>query len=278
MTHERVQQTEREDGVDTLVERLLLRVNTGFAPMAVQHVLEVEPRKRICVIVPAYNEVRTLEKVVRGVFDHCAEADVVVVNDASTDGTLAVARRLNVEVLDLPINLGIGGAMQTGFLYAASRGYEIVVQVDGDGQHDSAHIPQLTGVLDRGEADVVIGSRFLRRRGFRSTFIRQLGIKIFTLLIGWVTDKWIFDPTSGFRAYNQEALWFAAQYYPSDFPEPESIVTFLRNGFRVKEIPVVMRKRQGGVSSVRPLKGTYFVFSNAVAIVMSGLKRRVRML
>jgi glycosyltransferase involved in cell wall biosynthesis len=231
---------------------------------------------RICIIIPAYNEAATLGSIIRSVRENRPEADIVVVNDASIDGTAAVARSFGVPVLDLPINLGIGGAMQTGFQYASRRGYDIAMQIDGDGQHDPKFISRVLDPILTGQADMVIGSRFLKKIGYTSSFIRLFGIRFFAWLIGMMTNQRIYDATSGYRAYNKQALEFAASYYPSDFPEPESIVQFLRNGFRIKEVPVVMRGRQGGVSSVRIPKGMYFVATNTLAIVVTTFKRRVR--
>lgn len=231
---------------------------------------------RICIIIPAYNEEATLARVLQEIRTHVPNANLVVVNDSSADGTSEIAHGLGVSVLDLPINLGIGGAMQTGFKYATRNGYDIAMQVDGDGQHDPKYIKRVLEPILAGKADFVIGSRFLERIGYTSSFIRLFGIRFFAILIGIMTNQRIFDATSGFRAYNREALVFAARHYPSDFPEPESIVLFLRNRFRIKEVPVVMRERLGGVSSVRVAKGIYFVASNALAIVISAFKRRVR--
>lgn len=231
---------------------------------------------KICIIIPAYNEEESVSGVIKQVRRHCPAADIVVVNDASYDSTAHQAAAAKVVVLNLPINLGIGGAMQTGFKYASRNGYDIAMQVDGDGQHDPQFIPRLLEVLEQDKADVVIGSRFLKPIGYTSSVVRLFGIRLFAYLIGLVTNRRIFDSTSGYRAYNRAALTFAARHYPSDFPEPESIVAFLRNGFRIKEISVVMKPRLGGRSSVRPMKGTYFVFSNAIAIVLSGFKRRAR--
>lgn len=225
---------------------------------------------------PAYNEAATLRGVLQAIRTYCPTADVVVVNDASTDATQTVAEAAGVRVLDLPINLGIGGAMQTGFRYAVRQGYNFAMQVDGDGQHDPRFIPDLLAPLMQNTADMVIGSRFLKPVGYTSSFVRLFGIRLFAYLIGLVTNKRIFDSTSGYRAYNRAVLEFAAQHYPSDFPEPESIVTFLRNGFRLQEVPVIMQRRARGASSVQVGRGTYFVLSNAIAILVSGLKRRLR--
>lgn len=235
-----------------------------------------EKKGSVCIIVPAHNEEKTITAVIEKIRHYSPMATIVVVNDGSTDNTKREAEKTNVTVLDLPINLGIGGAMQTGLKYAAREGFSMAMQVDGDGQHDPRFIADVLEPLKKGTADMVIGSRFLQPIGYTSSFIRLFGIRFFAWLIGIVTNKRIFDATSGYRAYNREALEFAAKHYPSDFPEPESIVTFLRNGFRIEEVSVVMKERQGGVSSVRPIKGTYFVISNAIAIVLSGFKHKLR--
>ncbi len=227
---------------------------------------------RVCIIIPAYNEEESICDVIRAIQKSCPSVDIVVVNDASLDRTSEVARRAGVPVIDLPINLGIGGAMQTGFHYAIDGGYDVAMQVDGDGQHDPVFIPDVLSVLERDEADMVIGSRYLEHTEYRASFMRLFGILMFSWLIDIVANKRIYDPTSGYRAYNKRALSFVASHYPSDFPEPESIVMMLRHGFRLKEVPVEMKQRQGGVSSVRPLKAVYFVASNSIAIVMSAFK------
>lgn len=235
-----------------------------------------ELQKKTCVIMPAHNEAESIVSVIDEVHRWAPMVDIVVINDASMDDTRAQAERRNVLVLDLPINLGIGGAMQTGFKFAYRNGYDMAMQLDADGQHDPRFILDLLKVLESGRVDMVIGSRFLERIGYTSSFLRLFGIRFFAWLIGVMTNQRIFDATSGFRAYNRSALEFAAINYPADFPEPESIVQFLRNGFRIKEVPVVMKARQGGVSSVRLGKGIYFVASNALAIIMTTFKRRIR--
>ena len=233
----------------------------------------------VCIIIPAYNEAASVGRVVDQVRQVAPQAHLIVVNDASSDGTAAVAQQKGVPVLDLPINLGIGGAMQTGFKYAYRNGYDVAMQLDADGQHDPKFIPDLLRVLSEDRADMVIGSRFLQPVGYKASFLRLFGIRLFAWLIGLVTNKRIFDSTSGFRAYNRLALEFVARHYPSDFPEPESIVTMLRNGFRLQELPVVMSSRQAGQSSLGSdlgFRAAYFLISNAIAIVMSGFKERLR--
>jgi hypothetical protein len=232
---------------------------------------------RLAIIVPAYNEEKGLQSTLEATQKMCPHGDIIVVNDASTDNTKKIAMSIpSVTLLDLPVNLGIGGAVQTGLLYAYRNDYQVAMQVDGDGQHDPIFIHHLLEVLNNNEADMVIGSRFLQREGFTSSPMRILGIRIFSLLIYIVTGKYIYDSTSGFRAYNKKALTYAAKNYPTDFPEPESIVMMIQKGFRLKEVPVIMKERQGGVSSVSPLKAAYFVASNSIAILISGIKHNKR--
>jgi glycosyltransferase involved in cell wall biosynthesis len=232
----------------------------------------MEQKPRICIIIPAYNEGDTVVSVIRDVRQQQTGAAIVVVNDASNDQTARKARLEGVDVLDLPINLGIGGAMTAGFRYAVRNGYDVAVQLDGDGQHDPAFLERVLEPVLKGRADMAIGSRFLGGRGYTSTTTRLLGIRFFGYLIGLATNKRFSDPTSGYRAYNRAALEFVAKYYPQDFPEPESIVLMLKNGFKIKEVSVEMRERLGGISSIRPLKAGYFVVSNALAIGISVLK------
>lgn len=232
--------------------------------------------KTICIIVPAFNEARSLPAVLEQIKAYCPQAKVAVVNDASKDQTSRVAHESKVIVLDCPINQGIGGAVQTGLKFASRSGFDIAMQVDGDGQHDPQFISLLLRQIVQNKADMIIGSRFLDERGYKTTRTRMIGIRLFSYFIGIATNRRISDPTSGFRAYNKEALAFAAEHYPTDFPEPESIVLMLRNGFSIKEVPVVMKERQGGVSSVRPLKAAYFVVSNIIAIMVGAIKAKKR--
>ena len=213
----------------------------------------------VFVISPCYNEEACVASTMRLLRRSCPDCTIVAVNDGSSDGTLAALRGLDdpdLVILDLPLNSGIGTAVQTGLLYAERHGAAYAVKFDSDGQHPADQIGALLGPLRRGEADFVTGSRFLKGSdGFRSTFFRRLGIRFFRLLTFLLTGETLTDATSGFRAYNREALEFAAKYYPAfDYPEPEESILFFRNGFRVREIPCRMNERQGGSSSIRPGK------------------------
>ncbi len=234
--------------------------------------------KKVCVIMPAYNEAASVGEVIQKIRRYASEADIVVVNDGSTDGTRRAALQAGAKALELPINLGIGGAVQTGLKYAYRRGCEIAVEVDADGQHDPRHIPQLVDKVVSRKADMAIGSRFYGNRAYHSSWLRMLGIRIFSQLIRLVTGRKIYDSTSGFRAYSRPALAFLSRRYPADFPEPESIVMLLNAGFKVEEVPTSINDRQAGESVVGgndfTLRAAYFVVSNAIAILVSGLKAK----
>lgn len=225
-------------------------------------------------IIPAYNEAESLPAVIREVRSHMAHADILVVNDGSTDSTGTVAREEKVLLLEHPYNMGIGATVQTGFLYALRNGYDLAAQVDGDGQHHPEFIPDLIAPVLKGEADVIIGSRYLETRGFQSSILRRAGIRFFSLLNLALTGKRVTDPTSGFRAYNRKAITLLAEDYPSDYPEAESLVLLHNHKILFKEIPVNMRDRQGGISSINFLRSIYYMVKVTLAMIIGTLKRR----
>ncbi len=228
------------------------------------------------IIVPAYNEAGNIERSVADIREHKKDCDILVINDCSTDNTSEVAGETkNCKVVDLPVNLGIGGAVQTGFKYASENGYEYCVQFDGDGQHNAAEIDKILDPVMKGEADVFIGSRFLKKEpNFRSTFARRKGIFIFKIVNLILTGQKITDNTSGFRAYNKRATEFLSHNYPEDFPEPESVVLLGRNGFRIKEVSVNMKERQNGSSSIYGLRIPYYMFKVLLSVIMTSLRKR----
>jgi glycosyltransferase involved in cell wall biosynthesis len=232
---------------------------------------------RTLVVIPAYNEEASLERVVRAVRASVPGADIAVVNDGSRDGTGAIVERLGVVGLHLPHNVGIGAAEQTGFRYAERFGYDVVVRNDGDGQHDPAEIPQLLEAMERAGADVVIGSRYLEARGYVTPRLRKAGIVILARVIGLVSGWRCTDPTSGFRAFNHRAIRLCAALYPHDYPEPESVVLFVRAGLRVREIPVTMNPRWGGQSSIRLLDSAYYMIKVLLAIFVGLLREAPRL-
>lgn len=222
----------------------------------------------VLIIIPAYNEGRNLSKLFNELRQHCSQYDIVVVNDCSKDNTLDVCKEYCVDVIDLPVNLGIGGAVQAGYKYALQNGYDIAIQVDGDGQHDPAYIDSLIEGLTKG-ADLCIGSRFLEGDGYQSTKSRRLGIMYFYRLIYFFTGQRIKDPTSGFRACNRKALNLFVQDYPRDYPEPESIVNASRHGIKICEIPVVMKPREEGRSSITSTRSIYYMIKVSLAIIIA---------
>lgn len=230
-------------------------------------------RLRVLVIVPAYNESGNLEKVVADL--RAASVDFVVVNDGSTDDTEDVLVSLGAPHVTLCQNLGIGGAMQAGYKYACRGGYDAAVQFDGDGQHDAACLGALVAPLAAGEADVVVGSRFLGGENrFKSSAARRFGIRCLSLVLRLVTGRRILDVTSGFRAMGREAMEMFAERYPVDYPEPESLATALTAGLRVVEVPVVMHARAEGVSSIKGgFSAFYYMVKVGTAILLSGSRR-----
>lgn len=221
---------------------------------------------RVLAIVPAYNEGETTAEVVRDIHRLAPGVDVVVVDDCSPDDTGEWARNAGARVLPLPVNLGIGGAVQTGFKYAEAHGYDVVVQVDGDGQHDPAEIGLIVGPIARGEADVVIGSRFLKKTAYKAPFARRAGMIVFATVARWAMKQHITDTTSGFRALNRDAYMFFARHYPTDFPDAESLVLLKRSGFALKEVSVQMRPRKRGHSSTTTLRSIYYPFKMTLSV------------
>lgn len=231
--------------------------------------------RKVLITVPAYNEAGNVGRTVQEILSAPISVDVLVIDDGSKDTTAQEAGQTAALVASLPFNLGIGGAVQTGFRYAFNEGYSCVVQIDGDGQHDVTYLKELLTPIFQGEADMTIGSRFIGPfQGYRSSFVRRLGINFFARLISFLTGYAVTDPTSGFRAYNRRAIKAFAENYPYDFPEPEAIVVAQRAGLRVKEVPVQMRKRAAGVSSIRYMKTLYYMVKVTVAILLDMLKRK----
>lgn len=226
--------------------------------------MQASEHLRVLIIIPAYNEQESILSTVEKIRSY--GYDYVVVNDGSKDDTLRICRENDVNVLDLPQNLGIGGAVQAGHKYAQRYDYDIDVQVDGDGQHDPSFIPCLVELVRSG-VDLAIGSRFLEKSGgFQSTFMRRVGITWLSFLIRLFTGKRITDPTSGFRACGRRAIGLFCESYPADYPEPESIARAIRAGLEVGEVPVSMLERQGGVSSIGGLSSVYYMIKVSLAI------------
>lgn len=217
-------------------------------------------------IIPAYNEEGNLGPLLEKMNHY--EIDVLVINDCSTDDTLNVCKSYGVRHIDLPNNLGIGGAVQAGYQYAQKYNYDIAIQIDGDGQHNPEFISTLIAPILNNEADMVIGSRYITKEGFQSSFFRRMGIKHFSTLIKILFRKSITDPTSGFRACSKSVIHLFAKRYPSDYPEPETIVTLLRRRLKVTEVPVIMNSRANGISSINKLKAVYYMLKVSLAILI----------
>ena len=225
------------------------------------------------IIIPAYNESENIEKTVQMIKENAPGFDYVIINDCSTDNTKEICQQRGFNMISLPINLGIGGAVQTGFKYALQQDYDLTVQVDGDGQHDPSFLEEMAKVLEEKGCDMVIGSRFINKEGYQSSGLRRVGIKYFTALIRIITGIKITDPTSGLRMINQGIIQMFAENYPNDYPEPESIVAVLRQGKSVVEIPVVMMAREGGVSSISMKKSIYYMIKVTLAIIIERIRR-----
>ena len=225
------------------------------------------------IIIPAYNEAENIENTVRNIEKKAPGFDYVIINDCSKDNTKEICESNGFNIVNLPINLGIGGAVQTGYQYALNHGYDIAVQVDGDGQHDPEFLEQMCEKLVNGELDMVIGSRFINKEGFQSSALRRFGITYFTGLIKLLTGKKITDPTSGLRMADRKVIGLFAADYPRDYPEPESVASIIRKGCKVDEIPVIMKERQGGVSSISPMKSIYYMIKVTLAIFIEMIRK-----
>jgi hypothetical protein len=232
----------------------------------------------VLIIVPAYNEEKSIVKVIDDLRSIELELDILIINDGSSDKTSQVARNTcQALVLDLPKNLGIGGAVQTGFKYASRNDYQYAIQFDGDGQHMASEIPKLLAAMEENCCNMVIGSRFLEKHnGFRSTFVRRLGIRLFMIINSILIGQKITDNTSGFRAYDRSAIDFLSRYYPVDYPEPEVVILLGKNGLRICEVTTLMQERQGGDSSITGIWGSYYMVKVVLAILMTALRRPLR--
>jgi hypothetical protein len=230
--------------------------------------------RRIVAVVPAFDEEDAIGPVVRGLAEFDPEIDVVVVDDGSRDGTADAAEAAGAVVVRLPFNLGIGAAVQTGFRYALEGGYDVAVRLDGDGQHDPAELPKLLAPLERDEADVVTGSRFRAEDGsYRPPLGRRLGITWFAKLVSMLARQRVTDTTSGFQALNRPAIALFARDYPSDYPEVEATVLLLKHRLRLAEVPVEMRERETGSSSITFLRSFYYAVKVTLALFV-GMARR----
>lgn len=235
-------------------------------------------RDRILIIIPAYNEEKNIAKVIQSLTDANPAYECLVVNDGSKDNTQHEAEAGGLAtVIQLPSNLGIGGAVQTGFKYAFYNDIDYAIQFDGDGQHLASEIPKILLPLQTNDYDVCIGSRFVEKTlGFQSTFMRRIGIRIFEWMSRVLIRKKITDSTSGFRAYNKQAIAFLAANYPTDYPEPETVILLGKNDFRIREVSVEMIERQGGESSISGLKSAHYMIKVILAMLMTAQRQKIR--
>ena len=228
------------------------------------------------IIIPAYNEAGNIEKVVNNLVQKFPQYDYVIINDGSVDDTKKICKDRKYEVLNLPINMGIGGAVQTGYRYARDNGYNAAVQIDGDGQHDVAFLGSMLQLIESGQADVVIGSRFVEKEGFQSSQIRRIGIRFLSSL-GWIlTGVRVKDITSGYRVVNRRFIQIFAEDYPADYPEPEAMVITAVHGGRIAEYPVVMKERENGESSITLKKSVYYMCKVSLAMIIRRISFGVR--
>lgn len=228
------------------------------------------------IIIPAYNEAGNIEKVVNNLVQNYPQYDYVIINDGSVDDTKKICKDRKYEVLNLPINMGIGGAVQTGYRYARDNRYDAAVQIDGDGQHDVAFLGNMLQLIESGQADVVIGSRFVEKEGFQSSQIRRIGIRFLSCL-GWIlTGVRIKDITSGYRVVSRRFIQIFAEDYPPDYPEPEAMVIAAVHGGRIAEHPVVMKERENGESSITLKKSVYYMCKVSLAMIIRRISFGVR--
>jgi len=231
---------------------------------------------KILAIIPCYNEEKNVDKVVQNIINYSSAGsnstiDYIIINDCSKDKTLEICKQKKYNYINLPVNLGIGGGVQAGYLYAYERGYDIAIQHDGDGQHDPCYFGDVISPILSGQADIVIGSRFLDKEGFQSTGLRRFGISFLSVLIYLCTGVKIHDVTSGYRAVNRKYIELFAFHYAQDYPEPEAIMDAALHKARIMEVPVIMREREEGKSSISPIKSIYYMIKVSLAILFHRL-------
>jgi glycosyltransferase involved in cell wall biosynthesis len=231
---------------------------------------------KIITIIPAFNEERSISKVVAQLHQLYPEMTILVVNDGSTDSTALQAEQAGAKVITLPYNLGIGGAVQTGYLYAHYNEYDIAIQVDADGQHKPSEIPKILQPIFNGEADLVVGSRFVETSSYRSALSRRVGIAILSSIVRILTFQKINDVTSGFRAANKNCINLFSKDYSTDYPEVDSLVLTKKHNFQIQEVPVKMEPRMYGRSSITAMKSGYYMFKVSLTLLMRALKMNRR--
>lgn len=237
---------------------------------------------KVLLVIPAYNEEKNILNVYKSIKKYNDKAkekdsiriDYVIINDGSSDSTLQICKENNLNVINLITNLGIGGAVQTGYRYAFQNDYDIAIQFDGDGQHDINYVNSICTPIIKDQIDLCIGSRYIDNNSskFKSTFMRRFGKNIISFFIKAFCGKRITDPTSGFRAANRNIIKFFSENYPTDYPEPESIVNVIKEGFNVNEVPVSMNERTGGKSSINFFKSVHYMIKVSISIIIDSMK------
>lgn len=236
---------------------------------------------KVIVLIPCYNEEKNIDNVIENINQYSSSLDnqtkqrliidYLIINDCSKDSILQICNEKGYNYLSLPVNLGIGGCMQTGYLYAFERGYDIAIQHDGDGQHDPLYFNDVIAPIESGISDMVIGSRFLEKKGFQSSGLRRLGIGFLSSLIYLFTRVKVYDVTSGYRAVNRKFIELFAKQYAQDYPEPESIMDAILAKAKIIEVPVIMCERKEGMSSINILKSFYYMIKVSLAIILHRL-------
>lgn len=222
---------------------------------------------KILVIIPAYNEQENIKDVIANLQLRAPYIDYLIINDCSKDSTLSICEKEGYNYINFPVNLGIGGSVQAGYKYAYENDYDIVIQHDGDGQHDPAYIQSLIKPIESGKADIVIGSRFINKEGFQSSRLRRMGIVFLSNLIELCSGVKIKDVTSGYRAVNKKFIKIYAENYAQDYPEPEAIIAGALYGGKILEVPVIMHERVGGESSINAWKSIYYMIKVSMSII-----------
>lgn len=228
---------------------------------------------KVLAIIPAFNEEESIAHVIREISAFAPEIEILVINDGSVDGTIHESVRAGATVLTLPFNAGVGNAMQTGLHYALERNYDYIIRLDADGQHNPQYLQMLLAPLIEKKYDMVIGSRFLQESGFRSTVFRRFGSSLLSLALLGLTGKNFTDPTSGFISFSRKAAEYLLHTFPQDYPEPETIFLLSRRGMNILEIPVVMRSRLYGISSLSGVKPLVYMFKATLALFVEALRR-----
>lgn len=235
--------------------------------------VDINNRKKYLVIIPAYNEEGAILDTVKDIERNAKSFDYIVINDCSVDNTKKILEDNNLNHINLSINSGIGAAVQTGYQYAREYHYMAAVQIDGDGQHKASYLEIMAKTMEEEHVNMVIGSRFIENEGFQSTGLRRIGIKFFTWWIKLLTGQLVTDPTSGMRLCDNKIIDIFASYYPKDYPEPETVVSVLKLGYTIKDIPVEMKERQSGKSSISLNKAVYYMIKVPLACLFAALRK-----